>query len=130
MNLGLRQKGMVLEIMGHLKIKFTNNVSLTMRCDKDKSNMKNYNIFIRNQNIHLEINEQRSFAKLNNSEKINGIYSNLSDIIPEVITNLIDYGSCEWTNLDESIFSHQAYTITCDALEKIKLVNLIFYTIT
>ena len=96
-----------LEIMGDLKIKFTNDVSLTMTCDKDKSNIKNYNIFIKNQNIHLDINEQRSLAKLNNEEKINGIFANLSDIIPEVITNLIDFGSCEWTRLDESISSHQ-----------------------
>ena len=93
--------------MGDLKIKFTNDVSLMMRCDKDNSNMKNYNIFIKNQNIHLDINEQRSLAKFNNEEKIDGIFSNLSDIVPEIITGLINFGSCEWTNLHESIFSHQ-----------------------
>ena len=96
-----------LEITGGLKIKFTNDVSLMMRCDKDNSNMKNYNIFIKNQNIHLGINEQRSLAKFNNEEKIDGIFSNLSDVVPEVITSLINFGSCEWTNLNESIFSHQ-----------------------
>lgn len=95
------------EIMGELKVKFSNNVSLTMTCDKDKSNIKSYNIFIKNQNVYLDINEQRSLAKLNNVERVNGIFSNLSDIVPGVVSNLINSGSCEWTRLNESIFTHQ-----------------------
>lgn len=97
------------EIMGDLNIIYSNKVSLKMKCNQDKSDKKNYIISIKNKNCYFEIDEQKSLAKFNKVKKINGIFSNLSDIVPEMITILIQTGNCEWTRLEDSIFSHQKF---------------------
>lgn len=95
------------EITGVMKVIFSNQVSLTMKCKSDGLNVKSYNIFIINKNLSLEINEQEGLAKLNNCKKINGSFLYLSNIIPEMIKNLFKNGDCDWIKLDESINMHQ-----------------------